>query len=62
MAQKKYGMIINTKIQSVFYSDKPKSAYPDIQHLLVELEDYMDCNDYLIGGEFYEREEIEGEE
>lgn len=55
MAQKKYALVINNMIHSTFYSDKPKRAFPDIAHLLVEVSDEVCCNDYWIDGTHVKR-------
>lgn len=55
MAQKKYALVVNHLIRSTFYSDKPKSAFPDIAHLLVEVSEDVCCNDYWVGGKCIKR-------
>lgn len=43
MANFKYGMIKNGAIESMFESDKPTSAYPDIAHLLKVIPSNAGC-------------------
>ena len=40
----KYGLVLKGRVESVFYSDKPKSAYPDVEEYLMEVPEEVQCN------------------
>lgn len=51
---KKYALIKNGIVHSTFYSDKPKSDFPDIEPYLLEVSESVQCNMKLENGEFFE--------
>lgn len=54
---KKYAQVQNGIVQSVFYSDKPKSFYKDVEHLLHVVPDEVQCNWIYKDGHFYPKAE-----
>ena len=43
-SEKKYGLVKNGIVHSVFYSEKSKSEYPDIEPYLMEIPEEVQCN------------------
>ncbi len=48
----KYALVFNSIVQSTFYSDKPKSEFPDIESYLIEIPEEVQCNWTYKNGEF----------
>ncbi len=44
MDKKKYALVFNGVVQSVFYSDNSKEAFPDIADQLYEVPERVGCN------------------
>lgn len=45
-------MVRGGVVQTVFYTELPMSAYPDIEAFLMEVPDEVQCNWLYVNGEF----------
>lgn len=52
---RKYALVLNGVVQSTFETDRPKSDFPDVAHLLHEVDESVRCNDLCHEGRFYPR-------